>query len=88
MNVTPAQKKWAVGGMIAAVSLAVGYMLFHSRPAYAGFLPAGQEHPGAGRVRPKSHRKHPHAGDHGEHTRENGRGEYGRKHHHRGRKHE
>jgi hypothetical protein len=86
---TPAQKKWAVGGTIAAAALAVGYGLFHSRQAHAGLLPAGHPgHPDHGR---HAHRhKLSRSEGRGERSQENERGEYGRKkkhHHHRGHKH-
>jgi len=83
--VTPAQKKWAIGGSIAAAALAVGYGLFHSRPAHAGFFPLPPLH---GHGTRKRHRSRPEERD--GFMRENGRGEYGRKkkhHHHRGHKH-
>lgn len=87
MALTPTQKKWAVGGTIAAVALAVGYGLFHSRPAHAGLLLPG--HPGHGGHEHRKKLRRPE--DRGEYARDNERGEYGRKkkhHHHRGHKHE
>lgn len=84
---TLTQKKWAVGGTIAAAALAVGYGLFHSRPAHAGLLPVGHPgHPGHGRHEHRQKFSHPE--DRGERSQENARGEYGRKKkHHRHREH-
>jgi hypothetical protein len=86
---TPTQKKWAAGGTIAAVALAVGYGLFHSRRAHADFLPLGHPgHPDHGRHEHRKKLRRPE--DHGARAQDNERGEYGRKkkhHHHRGHKH-
>ena len=87
MPLTLTQKKWAVGGTIAAVALAVGYGLFHSRSAYArpfsGDLPAGHFQ---GELGGRLHRKKfRHREAHGGRSWENERGEYGRKKHHHGR---
>lgn len=93
MALTSAQKKWAVGGSIAAAALFVGYELFHSRLAHAGLLPAGRSHGGHDR-HSKHHRpegRDEHARENGQEERENERGEYGRKkkhHHHGGHKHD
>lgn len=94
MTLTPPQKRWAIGGGIGAVALAIGYALFHSRPAL-GAPPPHQLH--APEHHKHKRKKHPHArhdggNDHGESDRrENGRGEYGDGHkhrHHKGRKHD
>ena len=84
MALTETQKKWAVGGSIGAGALFIGYLLFRSRPAHAGsFLPGGQPHEEHAHRRKKRRRPE---GQDGE-ARENERGEYGKKKHHR-RKHE
>lgn len=90
---TPGQKKWAVGGAIAAAALAIGYGVLRRQAVLAAslpqaslnLLPAG--HFQGGHV-PRSRRlDRDRRGREGE--RENGRGEYGhkKKHHHRGHKH-
>lgn len=85
MALTPGQKKWAVGGSIAAAALFIGYELFHGRRAHAGLLPAGLFHGEHEHEHRKKHH-HPEEGDEG--ARENERGTYGRKKHHHHRKHE
>lgn len=92
MALTETQKKWAVGGTIAAVALGIGYGLFHSGPVQAAVLPPGY----AGPLPSGGQGRRPHArGGHGHHKKshrdaahegyfqENGRGEYGRKKHRR-----
>ena len=93
MALTPPQKKWAVGGTIAAGALAVGWFI-HRRSAQAAtlsggppFLSAGPSSPGLAHGRHEHRKKLRRPEDF---PRENERGEYGRKHHHhhRGYKHD
>lgn len=87
MALTFTQKKWAIGATIAAAALAAGYGLFHSRPAHAGFLPMGRTgHPDHGRHELRKKLRRPENREGG--SRENERGEYGRKKHHRRHKHD
>lgn len=89
MALTPIQKKWAVGGALAAGALAVGWFI-HRRSVQAVVLPGG--HPiflPAGPSGFTTHGRHEHRKKfrHSEKFSENERGEYGRKKHHRHRGH-
>lgn len=79
MTLTETQKKWAIGGGIGAVAVALGYALFHSRPAFGAPSRQLPEHPHRKRKKPRHARED-----------ENARGEYGQKkrHHHKGHKHD
>ena len=85
-------QKWAVGGTIAAGALAAGWLI-HRRSAQAAtlpggpptFLPAGPARPSTSHVRHERRKKFRRPEDF---SRENERGEYGRKHHHHHRGHQ
>lgn len=73
MRLSKTQKKWATGGGITALAIAVGYGLFHRKAEHAPqqFLPRDFEHPR--REKARRRHSHGHSHGHGEHQ----RGEYG-----------
>lgn len=89
MALTEVQRKWAVGGTIAAVALAVGYGLFHSGPVQASVLPEPGVQYSSTRARGlrRHQRSQRHESREEHHRQMNGRGEYGRKHRHHRRGH-
>lgn len=93
MALTPTQKQWAIGGGIGAIALAIGYALFHTRPAFGAPLPHQLRAPEHRKRKKHPHERRDHGDkrhDHGDEHGGNDRGEYGRKkkRHHKGRKHD